>query len=136
MNGRQLLVSTAALMVVSVLPLMAYAAPPLVPACEGPTCRFSDFIQLIKNIMGFLLVIAVPVFAILFSWAGFLTVTAMGKMARIEKARSIATTAFIGFGVALGGYLFVNLMTNFFLKGSPDVRDIFGSVTHQTHEIV
>ncbi|HXK39926.1 MAG TPA: hypothetical protein VJ837_03765 [Candidatus Paceibacterota bacterium] len=134
MNERQLLVISAACALASAFPLTASAA--LVPGCEGPTCNFGHFIQLIKNVMGFLLVIAVPIFAILFSWAGFLTVTAMGKMARIEKAKSIATTAFIGFGIALGGYLFVNLMTNFFLKGSPDVRDIFGNVTHQAHEIV
>jgi hypothetical protein len=120
------------LVVMGMLPILAHAA--IVPACEGPTCNFTFFIKLIKNIMSFLLMIAVPLFAILFSWAGFLMVTAAGNMTQIGKAKSMMTTAFIGFGIALGAYLIVNLLTTFFLK--KNAGDVLQSTSDQTYELV
>ncbi|MBP9771528.1 MAG: hypothetical protein KBD16_01225 [Candidatus Pacebacteria bacterium] len=109
-----------------VLPTLLFAADPpgLVP-CSGPDCNFSDFITLIQRIMNFLLKIAIPIAVVLFSWAGFQYLTAMGDEGKIKSARSLMTSVFVGFGIALAAYLIVNVLTTVFLGNGQSANEPF-----------
>lgn len=104
------------------LPLAGAAATTtsgLVPDCAGPTCNFKMLIRLVQNVINFLLMIAIPIFAVLFSWAGFLLVTSGGSETQHKKGITIMNTAFIGFIIALGAYLIINTLSKFFIGKTP-----------------
>ncbi len=96
------------------LPVIAGAAG-IVPNCEGPTCDFGSFMQLIINVIKFLLEIAIPIFAVIFMWAGFLMITAGGKAGQRDQAKAMMTKAFIGFIAALGAFLIVKFLVTILL---------------------
>lgn len=88
----------------------------LVP-CNGPECDFDDLVTLIQNIINFLLyTVAVPVATLLFMWAGFKYLTAGGDPGKVKAAHSIFMNVFIGFLIALGAWLVVNLLAQTLLK--------------------
>jgi hypothetical protein len=95
------------------VPLVSFAADPggLVP-CEGSTCKFSDLVLLVNRVINFLLyVIAFPVSAGLFAWAGILYLTAAGDGGKVKKAHDIFQNVFWGLILALAGFLIVNFLT-------------------------
>lgn len=104
------------------VPVIA-GAQPLVPDCNGPTCGFGDFMQLIINIINFLLAIAIPIFSIVFVWSGFLMVTAGAKVAQREQAKGRMTKAFVGFIFACGAFLLVKFVVVIFL-GKESRQDV------------
>jgi len=81
----------------------------LVP-CEGANCNFSSFMQLIINLIDFLIKISIPIAIILFSYAGFLYITAGGNPGKIGQAHDIFKTVFIGFLIVLSAWLIVNTL--------------------------
>src|SRR3990167_3263145 len=89
--------------------LPAYTlADPLVP-CSGADCDFDSLIELIKNIVTFLLFsFAVPLAAISFAIAGVMILTAGGNTGQVEKAKEIFWNVLIGLIVALSAWLIVN----------------------------
>ncbi len=124
---------TVGALAVLVLPTLLFAADPpptvtgaggLIP-CAGPDCNFGDFILLIQKVMAFLLKIAVPIAVVLFSWAGFQYITAVGDEGKIKNARSMMTSVFVGFGIALAAYLIVNVLTTVFLKNGQSANEPF-----------
>ncbi len=112
MTGKSL-VSHSLIFGLLCLPAIAGAA--IVPDCNGPTCDFGKFMQLIINVINFLLKIAIPIFAVVFMWAGFLMVTAGGKSGQREKAKGLMTKAFIGFIAALGAFILVRFVVTLLL---------------------
>lgn len=87
----------------------------LIP-CAGPDCKFSHIIQFANTIVGWLLRIAIPVTAALFSYAGFLYLTSGGDSGKKTAAHKVFKSVFIGFVMALSAWILVNFLTNFFLK--------------------
>jgi hypothetical protein len=80
---------------------------------DSPTaaedCQFEDFIKLAKNFMNFLLfVIAVPIAAISFAWAGWLYLSAAGNEGNVKKAHEIFGYVVLGLCLALAAWLIVN----------------------------
>ena len=81
----------------------------LVPACT-PNCGFSDLMTLINNIISFILfVLAVPIAAIMFTYAGFLLITAGGETASARtKAKNILLHTIGGLVVAVAAWLIIH----------------------------
>lgn len=86
----------------------------LVP-CSGTAddpCQFSDFIDLISGIVSFLMFkVALPLSAVLFSWAGIVMMTAGGSEDRIKTAKDIFWWVFVGLVITFAAWLIVDLIT-------------------------
>jgi len=83
----------------------------LIP-CEGADCNFSSFMQLIINVIDFLIKISIPIAIILFSYAGYLYLTSAGNTGKISQAHDIFKTVFIGFLIVLSAWLIVNTLVD------------------------
>lgn len=93
----------------------------LVP-CAGPDCQFKDVIIFANTIIDWLLRIAIPICAALFSYAGFLYLTSGGNPAKKTAANKVFQSVFWGFVMALAAWVIVNFLTNFFL--GKDVEEV------------
>ncbi len=134
MRFRKIAPAVLAAAFVCALPFVADAQLRIdMPACEGPDCGFQDFIQLIQNVISFLITLAIPISAILFSYAGYLYLTSMGAAGPRSKALGIFKNVFWGLVIALSAWMIVNLITNFFLKKS--VEDVFQGRIETPYEI-
>ena len=112
-----------------IVPLEAGAA--IVPSCGVSVdqgghlinpCGFDALMQLIQNAITFLLWFTVPVAALLFSYAGFLYLTAGDNPGNVEKAHKIFKDAVIGVVIMLVAWLVVYLITTTLLK--PNYQDV------------
>jgi len=81
-------------------------------------CNICHLGQMSQNIVNFLLMVAIPISAGLFAWAGILYFTAVAKPAQTAKAKKIFSSVFIGFVIALSGYLIVQTLLNAILNPS------------------
>lgn len=100
-------------------PLASFAQEDgLVPKCNteintatgefSDPCNFDQLILLIGNIIDFLLFkLAMPLAAILFTYAGFLYLASGAKPQNKETANKIFWNAFLGFVIALAAWLIV-----------------------------
>ncbi|MCI0542507.1 family 16 glycosylhydrolase [bacterium] len=71
-------------------------------------CQFADLIELIQRVMNYLLfAFAIPLAAIIFTYAGFLYLTAGGDTGKISRAHSIFLYVVVGLVVALAAWLIV-----------------------------
>ena len=95
-------------MLIIMVPL-AVTAQGIVP-CEGPDCNFGDLFQLAHNIIGFLVLISIPLAAIAFAWAGFLYLFSAGDQGKIKTAHGIFLKVGIGLVIVLGAYLLVDVI--------------------------
>ena len=103
----------ASVLVISATPLIASAA--LVPDCVlqgGLSCQLCDVVSLVQSVINFLIVLAIPIATALFTYAGFLYATAgiRGKSGDVSEARSIFSTAMLGFVIAISGWLVINTL--------------------------
>jgi hypothetical protein len=79
------------------------------PRYAAEDCRFEHFITLAKNVMNFLLfVIAIPIAAISFAWAGWLYLSAAGNESKVQEAHKIFGFVVLGLSIALAAWLIVN----------------------------
>ena len=108
-NIKTLTAVIAPMILVLVVFLPTYAlADSLVP-CSGADCDFDSLIELIKNIINFLLFsFAVPLAAISFAIAGVMILIAGGNTGQVEKAKEIFWNVLWGLIVALSAWLVVN----------------------------
>ncbi len=95
--------------------------------CENK-CGWDDLVELAQVIIRFILGISIPIAAAMFAYAGFTYLTAAGDPGKIKKAHGIFQNVFWGFVLILSAWLIINLLTTFFLKGSPSAEDIFKNV--------
>jgi flagellar biosynthesis protein FlhB len=72
------------------------------------SCGMCHIVQLIQNILSFLVTISVVVATLMFIYAGFLYMTAGGSADKIKAATKIFTNVFIGFVFVLGAFLIVD----------------------------
>lgn len=98
---------------ISFFPFSANAQ--LVPEC-GADCDFNDLMELVQNFINFMIVIAIPLAAISFAWAGVLLMTAAGSEDKIKKAHSIFLKVGVGLVFVLTAWLVVYLITSTLLK--------------------
>ncbi len=76
------------------------------------SCTICSFGQLIQNLINFLIILAIPLSAGLFAWAGILRFTSYGNTSRLAKSKSIFKSVAIGLAIALSGYLIVQTLLN------------------------
>lgn len=98
------------------VPATALSAP-LVPCGLSPgtgvtkaqtePCEFKHAIELVQSVINFIIVIAAPIAAIMFAYAGWLYITAGGDTGKVSKAHSIFWTVFVGFVIMLSAWLIV-----------------------------
>lgn len=96
------------------LPLFAYAAGlPKLIVCDpskGNDCDFGRLIQLANNVIKFCIIMGISIFSIVFMYAGFLYLTAMGNTGQISKAHGLFWNAIIGFVIMLAAWLLVDFI--------------------------
>ncbi len=112
---RRLWISLTVFMLLSASPLVAMAQ--LVP-CDGSVerpCNFSALIQLIENVLEYLIyIVAAPIAAIMFAIAGFNYLTAGDDMGKVKRAHDIFISVLWGFGIMLIAWALVSFVLNFF----------------------
>ena len=74
------------LILVIFTPIAVFAQGGIVPDC-GPDCGFNDLITLIQRVINFIIIVASPIAALLFAWAGWLYMSASGDQNQISKAQ-------------------------------------------------
>ncbi len=78
----------------------------IIPDCS-PNCGYDDFIQLISNVIGWIIKVSVPVAAIVFAWIGFKYMTT-GISDQKAEAKKMLGKVFWGFVFILAAYLIVD----------------------------
>lgn len=85
------------------------SAQGIVP-CSGTDCDFGHVIQLIANLLKFFVLIAIPLAAISFAWAGFIYMTSGGNPGKVSKAHGIFKKVGIGLVIVLTAYTIVRVI--------------------------
>lgn len=116
MSMKKTIFSACIVFSICALPLMAMAAGGLVP-CDGANCDFAKLIQLGNNVIKFCIVVGSSVFAIMFMYAGYLYLTAMGNSSQISQAHGLFTNAVIGFIIMLAAWLIIDFIFDALVKG-------------------
>lgn len=89
----------------------------LVP-CKGIECQACHAITLVQNILNFIVMIAGGVAVLLFSYAGFLMLTAAGNTGKIEKGKDVFWNVVIGMVIILAGWLIIDTIMKAMFQGS------------------
>lgn len=95
----------------------------LVP-CDGvrggalEVCQACHLVTLAQNIVNWLIAIAVFIAVLMFSYAGFLMVTAAGNTGQVDRARTIFKDVAIGFIILLAAWLIVDTVMKTLYNGS------------------
>ncbi len=116
-NVRQLILSLAA--VCLVVPFLSLAAS-LVP-CGGPgesACEYCHLMELVSNVVNWLVGILTIIATILFMWAGFRLVTSVGGVEAKTAARKTISNTFVGFVIVLAGWIIIDFVMKSLIVGS------------------
>lgn len=96
------------------MPALSFAyklGDPIIPCgttVNTKSCDFTAVMDLINNVIGFILVgMVIPIAAIMFFYAGFKMVTSPGSTESKTQAKNIFTNAVIGLVVAAGAWLII-----------------------------
>lgn len=79
-------------------------------------CTFVSLITMINEIIKYLIMIAMPLAAISFAYAGWLYLSAGDDTGKVTKARTIFTDVGIGLIIVLSGWLVFHLIQTTFLN--------------------
>lgn len=114
---RKVWLSLVALIVVTV-PLLALAQG-LVPCtgAVGDECQFCRLVQLIDNVVTWLVGVLSVIAAIMIAYGGFLLVTSAGNTGQKEKAKTLVTNTIIGFVIVLAAWLLIDLFMQVLIGG-------------------
>lgn len=125
--GKMLFGSLLIIFAFSMTPLSASAQSTLVVCGTGNTvgisqssatgCQACHLFQLVDNIVRFLILVSIPIASLLFAYAGFLYITAGGGHG-VEEAKGIFKDVFIGFVIALCGFLIVDTILRSLVSGT------------------
>lgn len=106
------------------IPLFVFAGEAATPGagglipCAGPDCNFSHVIQFVNTIVDWLIRIAIPVSAVLFTYAGFLYLTSGGNASKKTQANKVFQSVLWGFVMAISAWIVVNFVTTFLIGKS------------------
>lgn len=98
----------------------AYAIPALVTDCTDPfvNCGFEKLMGVAKSIVNFAILIAAPICAITFMYAGILYFTAAGNESQIKKAHEIFKKVLFGFIIVIVAWTLVSVIVNTLAPGT------------------
>jgi hypothetical protein len=77
---------------------------------ENIPCGLNKAIELIKNIMNYLFMIAIPIAVLALGWGGFQIMTAAGNAGKAEEGISVMKVTVIGIVIMLSSYLVVQFI--------------------------
>ncbi|OGC83012.1 hypothetical protein A3D68_01310 [Candidatus Adlerbacteria bacterium RIFCSPHIGHO2_02_FULL_52_17] len=102
--------------------------------CTGINCNLCDFGQLIQNIINFLIGLSIPIAVVMFAWAGILYFTSAGNKTNVTRAKGIFKTVFIGFILALTGWLVVQTVLSVLVKQDFYIGNHWNSLECEANE--
>ncbi len=83
---------------------------------NATSCNICSLGLLTQRVINFMLMVAIPLSAALFAYAGILYFTSATNPTKVKDAKKIFSNVFIGFIIALSGYLIVQTTLNAFLS--------------------
>ncbi|MDI6734328.1 MAG: hypothetical protein QMD50_02435 [Patescibacteria group bacterium] len=88
----------------------------------GPNkpCSFCDALVVTKNIIDFLLKVAIPLSVALVVYGAVIMMIASGSEEKVRRSRTIITRAFVGVAIALSAWLIVSTLLHI-LTGNPNL---------------
>ncbi len=90
----------------------------LVPTCGTDGCQACHAVALAQNVINFLVGIAAFIAVLIFSYAGFLMITAAGNVSQVERAKSFFWNVLIGMLIVLAGWLIIDTVMRYAFVGS------------------
>lgn len=103
-----------------------YVSAPGTPG-QSQECGWYDLLQLIKNVMAFLLYLSAFLATMSFVYAGFLYLTAFGEMGKVEQAHGIFTKVALGLVFVFLAWLIVaTILSALGVSGAFSLLDISG----------
>ncbi len=82
----------------------------LVP-CKGLDCDFNSLMKLANNIIDFLLkTVALPLFALIFAYVGWLYMSSAANPSQRSRAKGILLNSVVGFIIAMAAFLIIKLV--------------------------
>ncbi len=96
-----------------------HGAGGLIPCNGASDCDFNAFIRLVKNVINAFFIIAAPLAAVSFAYAGWLYLTSAGDVAKTTRAKYVFKMVLIGFVILLSAWLIVTTLLTALL--SPEV---------------
>src|SRR3989338_8518367 len=102
--------------------------------CTGINCNLCGFGQLIQNIINFLIGLSIPIAVVMFAWAGILYFTSAGNKTNVTRAKGIFKTVFIGFILALTGWLVVQTVLSVLVKQDFYIGNHWNSLECEANE--
>lgn len=96
------------------LPIMGRAQGIIIVPCDGidDPCGIEDVVELINNVIGFLLQMILPIAAVVFVVAGFLYMTSGDNPGRRKMAHNIFKNVAVGLLIVLAAWLIVFTLFN------------------------
>jgi hypothetical protein len=93
----------------------------LVPCGDSgePDCNWCFLMQMVKNVIDFLVYIAIPLAVLMIIVGGIMIMTAAGSTSRVAKGREILTAAIVGLIIALLSWLIIDTILKM-LVGAPE----------------
>lgn len=131
MNQRAILTIflSTAFVLIGTLPLISQAQTAFDPGTIVPQCGYfsadnstfqectlCDFMQLVRNVLNFILFMTMVTSGALFAWAGWLFATAGGNGANHTKANNIFRNVIIGLVLVIGAYTIVNTLMKMLVR--------------------
>lgn len=114
-------------LVLMLVPLISTAQGNIVPDCS-PNCGYQDLLQLVNNIIKWIIMISFPVAAGVFAWAGITMMANPTNPGKRKESIDMMKKVFIGFAVVLSAWIIVTTITNTLLsdkfKGSGTVEGV------------
>jgi hypothetical protein len=85
---------------------------------QAQDCNFAAAVQMINDIINYLIMISMPLAAIAFAYAGWLYLSAGDDTGKVKKAHEIFLSVGVGVIVILSGWLLFKLISTTFLNPS------------------
>ncbi len=110
-------------------PIIVQAQNGIIPPCGQrdsagkfqPECGFDDLVILVNNIIDYLIMIAIPISASVFAWAGFKLMTT-GVVDQRGEAKTMMKKVAIGLAIMLSAWLITNTIVKvLFAPGYTDI---------------
>ncbi len=78
-------------------------------------CNFTKAVEMINTLISYMIVVAMPISAIAFAYAGWLYLSAVDNPGQVTKAKHVFISVGIGFILILSGWLIFKLIATEFL---------------------
>ncbi|OHA86681.1 MAG: hypothetical protein A3A96_01395 [Candidatus Zambryskibacteria bacterium RIFCSPLOWO2_01_FULL_39_39] len=106
-------------LILFILIIPVFVSAQIIPNCS-PNCGYQDLLKLVNNIINWIIMIAVPVAAGVFAWAGFKLMTT-GIADEKSAAKEMIWKVFIGLVFILAAWIIVGTIIKALLRDPSSV---------------